>query len=35
MDPNLEAAAIVLYGITQPFEGAGLSVLYLAKRVRC
>ena len=35
MDLNLEAAAIVLSGITQPFEGAGLRVLYLAKRVRC
>ena len=35
VDPNLEASAIVLSGITQPFEGSGLRVLYLAERVRC
>ena len=34
-DLNLEAAAIVLFGITQSFEGVGLRVRYLAKRVRC
>jgi len=35
VDPNLEAASIVLSKITQPFEGAGLRVLYLAERVCC
>ena len=35
VDPNLEAFAIVLSRITQPFEGSGLRVLYLAERVRC
>ena len=35
MDPNLEAAAIVICEITQPFEGTSLKVLYLAERVRC
>ena len=34
-DPNLEAAAFVTSGITQPFEGVGLRVLYLAERVCC
>ena len=32
-DPNFEATAIVISRITQPFEGAGLKVLYLAERV--
>ena len=32
-DPNLEAATIVLFGIIQPFKGAGLRVLFLAERV--
>lgn len=35
MDPNLEAATIVISRITQHFEGTGLRVLYLAERVRC
>ena len=33
-DPNLEAIAIVISGITQPFKGAGLRVLYLVERIR-
>ena len=33
-DPNKEVAANFIFGITQPFEGAGLMVLYLAERVR-
>lgn len=35
VDPNLEAATIVISRITQHFEGASLRVLYLAERVRC
>ena len=34
-DPNLEIATIITSEITQPFEGAGLRVIYLAKRVCC
>ena len=33
MTPNLEASAIIAFEITQPLEGSGLRVLYLAKRV--
>ena len=33
-DPNFEATAIVISRITQPFEGAGLKVIYFAERVR-
>ncbi|KAK9996839.1 hypothetical protein SO802_021525 [Lithocarpus litseifolius] len=33
--PDLEASAVVVSGITQHFEGAGLRVLYLAERVHC
>lgn len=32
---DLEASALVISGITQPFEGAGLRVLYLSERVCC
>ena len=35
VDPNLMVAAIVTSKITQPFEGVGLMVLYLAKRMHC
>lgn len=34
-DPNLEAAAIVISRISQPFEGASLRVLYLVEKVCC
>ena len=33
INPNLEAAAIIISRITQPFEGASLRVLYLVERV--
>lgn len=35
MTPNLEEFAVVASGITQPFEGTGLGVLYLVEKVRC
>ena len=35
VDLNLEAIAIVISRISQPFEGTSLMVLYLAERVRC
>ena len=34
-DLNLKAAAIISSRVTQPLEGDGLKVLYLAKRVSC
>ena len=34
-DLNLKAAAIIYSRVTQPLEGAGLRVLYLAERVSC
>lgn len=32
-DPNSEAATIVAFSLSQPLEGCGLRVIYLAKRV--
>ena len=32
---DLKVAALVTSGITQPFKGAGLRVLYLSKSIRC
>ena len=34
-DLNLKAAAIIYSRVTQPLEGAGLRVLYMAERVSC
>ena len=35
VDSNLEATAIVTSRLSQPFEGSGLRVIYLAERVCC
>ena len=35
VDLDLEAAAIISFGFTQPLEGTGLRVLYLANKVSC
>ena len=32
---DLEPATLIASKITRPFEGVGLRVLYLVKRVRC
>jgi len=34
-DPGLKAIAIISSTATQPLEGAGLRVLYLAERASC
>jgi len=34
-DPSLEATAIISFVATQPLEGFGIRVLYLAKRASC
>ena len=35
VDLDLEAAAIISFRFTQPLEGTGLRVLYLANKVSC
>ena len=35
MTPDLEASVVLSFKITQPFEGVGLRVFYLAEWVRC